>query len=577
MEIKIQKYKNKLVIRADSIETLNFIDRNFAILAHENVKFIPAVKEHRWDGKIRFLSKKSTMRIGLLDELLRVCKAKNIKYAVDFKLKNEISEIKIKEWIKTLNLPFELRDYQYNVFLDLLKFKNISIQSEMGSGKSLIIYLVLRFMLENDFKTMLIVPNIDLLYQMKKDFISYGWLEHEKYLQIIGDKFIKKEFQKPVIISTWQSLQAKRMKLYNQVLYKRQKELLDDLVNLSELEKNNKTQVIIHNFKRLKRVIGDYLNKGNINLIKKLFINSKDIFCNYREVVELIDSFEQNITEEFNTIDCVMGDECDTCTGDALNHLLDKFEKSKFRLGLTGTMPIKEYADWYTIVSNFGKFDVYNTYRELADRGDLSDISIIVNYLKYSNEEKKLYHENVVRSNYRSGLYYISNIEKRNQYIIDQVNNIKNENVLLLFQFKEGEGHNYFKHFKDIFNRKLIYIDGDIKDRDKIVTWMKNTTEKYICLGSVKTMSRGINIPNLQHIFLLSSFRNREGLFQAVGRLSRLFGNNKAKFHDLVDNFVMEDEFGRLKVNMTIEHYYDRLAVYKERQYKIEEKYIDLL
>lgn len=577
MKIVISKYKNKLYLQVDSIKTLNFIDKNFSILAHENIKFVTAVKEHRWDGKIKYLDEKtSSMRIGLLVELLRFCKLKNIEYELKFSIKNEVSEEKIKTWIKTLNLPFELKDYQFNVFYDLVRYKNITAQSEMGSGKSLIIYLVIRFMLQNNFKTMLIVPNIGLLYQMKKDFLSYGWKDSDEYLQIIGDRFIKKEFKKPVIISTWQSLNAKRMKLYTQTLNKRQNELIDDLKNLSELEFNNKKVIIEHTFKRLKSIITEHLKKFNILGVKRVFSSSPKTFPNHKEILSLIDEFEENISEEFNTIDCVIGDECDLSTGDALNHLLDKFQKSRFRLGLTGTMPKKEYANWYTIVSNFGKFAEYNTYRELADRGILSDITVIINHLNYPIEERIKYHEVVPKSSYQQALYYTSKVDIRNDYIVNLVNSFGEENTLLIFLFKAEEGYFYYKYYKDRLNNKLVYVDGNVKGRDKLVSWMKETKEKYCCLGSVNTMSRGINIPNLQHLVVLSSFKNREGVGQMVGRLSRLFGNNKATVHDIVDNFVMEDEFKRLQTNLSVKHYFDKLETYKEKQYKIEEIKIDL-
>ena len=575
MKIFIQKQNNKLLIKADTIDTLNFIDRNFSFFVNENYKWIPAVKEHRWDGKIHFL-KDSYMRLGLLSELVKFCKLKNIQCKVDFKIKNVISEDKIKEWINSLKIPFEVRDYQFKIFYDLLVYKNITALSETGSGKSLIIYLVIRFMIKNNLKSMLIVPNIDLLYQMKKDFISYGWNDCEEYLQIIGDSHIVKEFKKPIIISTWQSLNSKRMKLYDRILRARKSELLSELKNLSELEYNNKKVIIDHTLSRLKNIISDHIKKFKINSIKNMFKNTKDLFPNYKEINLLIDEFELHIKKEFNSIDCVIGDECDTSTGDALNHLLDMFKESKFRIGLTGSMPVKEYSDWYTIVSNFGRFTEYNTYRGLADRGDLSDVEIELNFLNYNDEDKKKYHELVVSSSYTNALYYTSKIEKRNDWILELINSIKNENTLLLFQFKEGEGHNYYKHFKDKTDKKLVYIDGDIKDRTNIQSWMKNTNEKYICLGSLNTMSRGINIPNLQHIILLSSFRNRENLFQAVGRLTRLYGNNKVIFHDLIDNFVITDDFGRVITNISVNHYFDRIEYYKEKKYKIEEKTIDL-
>ena len=573
MKIIIDKKNNYLEIRANSVETTNLIERRFSIYVNENYRWMTAVKEKRWDGKIPFMTD-GRMKIGLLHELLTFCKNVGIDYTINFKAKNKISHEKLKAWIETLNLPKnrQLRDYQYKIFYDLLVYNRISAQSEMGSGKSLIIYLILRFMLKHDIRTMLIVPNIDLLYQMRDDFISYGWKDTNKYLQIIGDTHRKKEFDKPIIISTWQSLNAKRLKLYNQILGKRKKELTQQLVKdkLPELEHNNIFQAINFSISLIKKKITVDLKKFKINSIKYLFKKNKDIFPEWKEINNEIDQFEINIQKDFDTLQCVIGDESDTSTGEALSHVLEKCSKTQFRLGLTGTMPIKEWSNWYTIIANFGKYKQYNTYRDLADKGLLSDITIKLNYFNYNVNIKKDYHENVDKSNYREALYYMSKLDCRNDEIVSKVHSLKNKNILLMFQFKEGEGHNYYKFFKDKFKRKLFYIDGDISNRKNLIKQMKAYKGNYICLGSMKTMSRGINIPNLTNIFLLSSLRNRESLFQLIGRLSRLFGNNKAVFEDIIDNLVMEDEGGNLLTNLSIKHHFDRIEVYKERKYKMK-------
>ena len=573
MKIFIFKKNNYLVVRCTSIDAFNAIEKKFAIHV-ENYQFMTAVKERRWDGKIPFF-KDGRMKIGLLDELLRFCKQREIEYEIKFKVINKISKKKLREWIKTLKLAphIKIRDYQFEIFYDTLKYYRITGQSETGSGKSLIIYLLFRFMLRNDLKTILIVPNIDLLYQMKKDFIEYGWKDVDAHLQIIGDKFKLKEFTKPLIISTWQSLYAKRVKLYN-TIFRQEISYIQKNFSEDDIDANNK----IVKLGLIKKITLDYLKKYDIDKVKKWLKRNKADFTVWRidTMFRYINDFENLVTSEFNKIDVVVGDECDTCKADSLNHIIEKCKNAKFKVGLTGTMISAKFADWYTVVANFGKFKVYNEYAELRDRNLLSRIKIIIQVLKHSNEVKKDYHENILKGEYQKAVQYMSRLDKRNQHIADLVNSDPTKNWLLLFQFKQEEGQYYYRALKDKLKNKLYYIDGSVKGRDKILSELKRTKQNYVCLGSFKTMSRGINIPNLQRGVLLSSFRKWEKLIQTIGRFTRLFKDNVAIFYDFIDNMVMQDEAGNLKINLSVKHYYDRIEVYKFKKYDLEEENIDL-
>ena len=74
-----------------------------------------------------------------------------------------------------------------------------------GSGKSLIIALILNFLLKQNKKCLLLVPNINLLLQFKNDIKSYNLNDLYENVEIYGDQNIP-TFKKPILISTWQSL-----------------------------------------------------------------------------------------------------------------------------------------------------------------------------------------------------------------------------------------------------------------------------------------------------------------------------------------------------------------------------------
>jgi superfamily II DNA or RNA helicase len=88
--------------------------------------------------------------------------------------------------------------------------------SPTGSGKSLIIYLLARFYLEEqDKKLLIIVPTISLVAQMTKDFEDYGLDSNDAAVhQIMAGH--SKETDNRIVVSTWQSLFRMSKKYFDQ-------------------------------------------------------------------------------------------------------------------------------------------------------------------------------------------------------------------------------------------------------------------------------------------------------------------------------------------------------------------------
>lgn len=119
----------------------------------------------------------------------------------------EFSESEINEFID-LNKPFEPYDYQRLAVIEsILKYRNF-VRSATGSGKSLIIGLIAKFLTSKNYKGLILVPNVSLVEQFKSDLESYNL--DIKISQIGGSKTFK-DFEKSnkdyeLIISTYQSL-----------------------------------------------------------------------------------------------------------------------------------------------------------------------------------------------------------------------------------------------------------------------------------------------------------------------------------------------------------------------------------
>ena len=122
-----------------------------------------------------------------------------------------IEEDKYKEQIKDnmKNAPFELRPYQDEAVRAALKYHRGILLSCTSSGKSLMLYNIIRCIRKQNFKKiLLVVPNIMLVDQMYDDFKDYGYENMDDEVERLGGGH-EAYFDKPVLISTWQSLQNK--------------------------------------------------------------------------------------------------------------------------------------------------------------------------------------------------------------------------------------------------------------------------------------------------------------------------------------------------------------------------------
>ena len=176
-------------------------------------KFMPEYRNKMWDGKIRLFSDKTgKIYVGLLDYIKEFCDRNEIGYDIDDDVDDtkNVDKNNVEDFIKSLKpkskgKDLTLRDYQSEaIWYGISKNRGMLI-SPTASGKSLIIYALIRYynLLLRDKKILILVPTTSLVEQMYSDFIDYGW--DDKYLHRIYQGH-EKDTDKPVIISTWQSL-----------------------------------------------------------------------------------------------------------------------------------------------------------------------------------------------------------------------------------------------------------------------------------------------------------------------------------------------------------------------------------
>ena len=171
-------------------------------------QFVPAYKNKIWDGYIKLFSLKDfTIYHGLVPYIEKFCKEREYTIEIDSDINSteNFSAIEAAEFVKTLNLPHEIRDYQLKSFIHAIRNRRILLLSPTASGKSLIIYCIIRYLQEADNKRgLLIVPTTSLVEQMYSDFESYGYNSEEYcHRQYAGKDKHSKKF---LTITTWQSI-----------------------------------------------------------------------------------------------------------------------------------------------------------------------------------------------------------------------------------------------------------------------------------------------------------------------------------------------------------------------------------
>ena len=209
--IIIQK-KNEIYLKVETEPHIHQELSEYFTFEVPGAKFMPQYRSKYWDGKIRLYSTHTgEIYVGLLDKL--VAWAKNCEYTVEFKdnkfygspfEENEMISVEgVSDYMKSIS-RHEPRDYQVNAVYDALRYNRKLLISPTASGKSLMIYSIVRYFVEKDHNILLIVPTTSLVEQMYKDFEDYGWNTEEYCHKIYSGK--EKSTNKNVVITTWQSI-----------------------------------------------------------------------------------------------------------------------------------------------------------------------------------------------------------------------------------------------------------------------------------------------------------------------------------------------------------------------------------
>ncbi len=184
----------------------------------DGYKFQPKYKAGIWDGRIRlFNTKKKTIYKGLIEEIIKFAKSRNHPLEIDESLRNTngVSYDEVKAYVDSLDLhgrgnKLEVREYQYEAIHHAINNSRSLLLSPTASGKSLIIYSLIRWHIFHERNIVIVVPSTMLVEQLFSDFCDYASNDEFDVEENVSLLYSGKEriFNKPVVITTWQSIVA---------------------------------------------------------------------------------------------------------------------------------------------------------------------------------------------------------------------------------------------------------------------------------------------------------------------------------------------------------------------------------
>jgi superfamily II DNA or RNA helicase len=214
-DISIRK-KNEVHLIVDSDPSIAQELNDHFSFEVPGAKFHPLYKSRMWDGKVRLFSMfTKELYIGLREYLEHF--AKEREYSIDEtnykKSCDEVTYEEVKLFCDSLNISskgekIEIREYQIDAVYQAIVNGRRLLLSPTGSGKSLIIYCLLRWHQKYGRRQLILVPTTSLVEQMYSDFQDYAgltdWKVSENCHRIYGGH--EKSNLYNVVISTWQSI-----------------------------------------------------------------------------------------------------------------------------------------------------------------------------------------------------------------------------------------------------------------------------------------------------------------------------------------------------------------------------------
>lgn len=285
-------------------------------------------------------------------------------------------------------------------------------------------------------------------------------------------------------------------------------------------------------------------------------------------VISTWQSIYKQSKKYFLQYDVVIGDECHQFKSKSLTSIMTKLLTCKHRFGFTGTLDGTQ-THKLVLQGLFGEIKQFKKTAELIEDKHLAPFRIKCLVLGHKEEERK----NVVGRNYQDEMDYLVSHDRRNMFITNLVLSLSG-NSLLLFQYVEKHGKILYDLIKQTApDRDIYFLHGGVNAEER--EHVRNEIEKRnnaVIIASYGVFSTGINAPNLHNIIFGSPSKSRIRNLQSIGRVLRVSkGKDKATLYDIADDCKYKS-----KTNFTLNHFIERIRIYKDEKFEYKVYNIDL-
>ena len=461
---------------------------------------------------------------GLWKNIYDWCESKNINISgIDDKFKYTDFNLTLEEfqdYVSGWELNLDPYDYQVDAAWMILKHRQSLSELATRAGKTLVAYIVFRYMLEHGAKKILmIVPSIHLVKQGVKDFKEYQEFFKAETVWAKGELCESSN----LTIGTYQSLVQradKKSKKYNPRFFKDY-----DIVLVDEAH---------------------HLVAKSINTILGL-----DFMKNVKLRFGFTGTLPQQHTIESFTCQALMGPKIQDVT---TRELVDR----GFLANPIITQIRINYEDSEPLTDSYIKCGEYlnSSYKETDDGKRIllpkEEREFTIQHVKtlpYTLEQLK---PQYTKEQYRDYLIDLCKSKGSNLLMLEQmiIHRAKKRLYIMkdIIAQKKGNGivfaHNteYLKYLRDYFqkefpNRPVYIITGseNLDKRLKVIENMLHDNDAILC-ASYGCCSTGITFKNVDYGIFAQSFKSEIIVLQSIGRgLLKTETKNTFPLYDIID------------------------------------------
>ena len=510
----------------------------------DGYKYSPQFKYGVWDGRISMF-KNGVMYTGLIMNVIDFARERGYTVTVDNGLKRSIKYD--PTWITKQTFKYTPKDYQVKYFESAIKANKLLALSPTASGKSFMIYLIVRYLLDYGFKNILITtPNISLCDQLLGDFVDYtvDGFDVKRECAVIHSQAsskTKKAVANPrVTITTWQSA----------VKYSQDKlELFDAYIcDEAHLASSESLTYIINSLTRTA------FRFGFTGTLKDSALHELELQGRFGKVIRFVTTRE--LIESGQLAPCMI--DCRVITYDN-----DRRKMTK-------------KCDYHKEINQLINDDSRNRYivdlsLEGGDKNTLVLFNLIEGHgLKLYDEARSRMNQNFKVCHFVSGDVSADERERIRHEVENVVPKFKTVTLESGFSFNLSDRAATFNALKvgAVIDREIcLDIEAHsykVNCLNERITQVDEVNGAHVIFASYGTYSTGINLKRLNRLILAHPLKTQIRLLQSIGRLLRQMQNKGAvTVIDVADDLQAH---GRTVThpNHTYRHFIKRLEIYEE-------------